>query len=96
MYFIDDERIKKKAEVRIGDKVYGVDNRLSTFLRLTKRLDEEGDEMETIISESLGKAAFDEIIKRDYSYPVMKDIAVMCLAAMQEIEVSEMQARFRK
>lgn len=97
MFVIESERLRKRPEVRIGDKIFGIDDRLSTFERINGRLgqSEGGGDFEVIIGEALGAAAFAEILEMDLSYGVMFELVVIILAAIQDLPLEEARARFR-
>ena len=97
MYIINNDKLTKQPEVRLGDKVYAVNNRLSTFQRMSARLKEGGEpEYAIVLSEALGQAAFEELIKADLPLNIISELVTMTLAAMQGISTEEAQARFRK
>ena len=97
MYSIDGEKLTRRPEIRIGDKIYTVDNRLSTFERLNGRMKvaEGAGEMEIIISEALGQDMYEEIRAMDLPYGVMYEIVIIILAAIQDLTVEEARARFQ-
>ena len=98
MYVVDGEKIGKRPEMRIGDVIFSIDNRLSTFTRINERIKERdgGGDFEIIIGEALGAAAYGRILEMDLAYGVMYDIVVIILAAIQDIGVEEARARFRQ
>ena len=98
MYVVDSEKLGARPEMRIGDKIYQIDNRLSTFTRINERIrcqDGVGD-FEVIIGEALGVAVLAEIIEMDLAYGVMFDIVIIILAAIQDLSVEEARSRFRQ
>ena len=97
MYVIESERLKKRPEVRVGDRIYAVDDRLSTFERINARIKEgcEGEEFATIIGEALGEENFREIKEMDLPYGVMYELVIIVLAAIQDLTVEEARRRFR-
>lgn len=98
MYNISQQEIEKKPEIRIGNKIYTVDSRLSTFLNILKKLESqnEKEEINIIIGEALGQDALNEIIEFDFSYSIMQDIIILILAAIQNIDIKEAKERFKK
>jgi len=97
MYVIDSEKLARRPEVRIGDRVYEIDNRLSTFERINERIRGGGadNEFEIIIGEALGAENFADIKGMDLAYGVMYDIIIIILAAIQDLSVEEARQRFR-
>ena len=97
MYSVDSEKLTKRPEIRIGDRVYEIDNRLSAYERINERIKAgDGGEFEIIIGEALGGENFAEIVRMDLPYGVMSDIVVIVLAAMQDLTVEEARGRFLK
>jgi len=96
MYTIDSERMKSRPELRLGDRVFAVDDRLSVFEQMNRRIREGGDsEFEVIIGMALGAEALAAILEMDLGYAVMRDIVVNILAAIQGLPEDEARARFR-
>ena len=97
VYTIDNEKLIKRPEIRVGDRVYEIDNRLSAFERINERIKAaDGSEIEIILGEALGGEYFEEIRGMDLPYGVMQDIVVIILAAIQDLTVEEARARFRQ
>lgn len=96
MYNIDREKLTKRPEIRIGDKIYSIDNRLSTFQRMRKELDESQNmEMETVISFGLGHDVYLELLEMDLPFSVMEEIVIIILAGIQDLEVDKARQRFQ-
>lgn len=96
MYCIDKEKLSKRPEIRIGDKVYEIDNRLSVYKRINERLKAEGGmEIEVIIGEGLGSEVYGELVGMDLPYCVMVDIVIGVLAGLQDVSLEEARGRFR-
>jgi len=97
MYAIDEAKLNARLEVRIGDKIYQIDNRLSTFERIDRRLrEQEGEsDFDVIIGEALGNAEYQAIREMDMSYGAMQELVVIVLAALQDLPVEEARLRLR-
>ena len=96
MYVVDSEKLVKRPEVRIGDRVYEIDNRLSAYERINERVKAgDGSEFEIIIGEALGSENYAEIVRMDLPYGVMQDVVIIILAAIQDLTVEEARSRFR-
>ena len=96
MYTINSEKMTKRPEIRIGDKVYEIDNRLSAYERINERIKAgDGSEFEIIIGEALGGGNYAEIVDADFPYGVMQDVVIIILAAIQDLTVEEARSRFR-
>ncbi|MDR2167542.1 MAG: hypothetical protein LBE35_06815 [Clostridiales bacterium] len=96
MYQIDNDKLNYQPELRLADRIFKIDNRLSVFRRISARLGEGGgDEFEIIVGEALGGAALEEILGMDLPYGIMQDLIIIVLAAIQDLPVEEARRRFR-
>jgi hypothetical protein len=99
MYQISEGKLQGRPELRIGDKIFAVNNRLSVFRQINNLLKSEADsglsELEIVIGCALGIEARDEIFEMDLPYAVMEEIVITILAAMQDLSVEEAKRRFR-
>lgn len=88
MYTLDQKLLTEKPEVRIGEKIYPVDDRTSTVKKLMKDLQAvDKDSVEMLdTDEMIIKAAFNknarEILGLGLSYKAQSEIAQMAMAAM--------------
>ncbi len=97
MYSIDEKILLDKPEIRIGDKIFAVDNRLKTFEKINDELKaSSGDELYIVLKNALGEKAFLEIEAMDLSFAVMYKIMVLIMAAMQDITEEEAERRFQR
>jgi len=87
-------KINPQPELRIGDKIYTINNKLSTFRQILKSLSNGANEMETVLALALGEAAFAEIVAQDLPYATMQEIVINILAAIQDMPVEEAKRRF--
>ena len=99
MYLIEEARLNGRPELRIGDRIFSVNNRLSAFRKINSLLKSDADsglgELEIVIGCALGQEACDEIFEMDLPYAVMEEIVVTILAAMQDLSVEDARRRFR-
>ena len=96
LYTISQEKLLRQPEIRVGDRIYAVDNRLSTFMRISALIKEgKSADYEIILSEALGENALAELLEMDLPYPVMQELIVLATAAIQGIEPDEVRPRFR-
>lgn len=99
LYAIDKELLTEKPEIRIGDKVYTVDDRMRTFEKMNVELESvnvKGNEFEIIIRNALGERAACEIASMDLSFTVMQKIIILIMAAMQDITEEQAEKRFQR
>lgn len=96
MYTLDNKLLTEKPEIRIGDKVYAVDDRAKTVKKL-KDLKEEGDNASNIIFEmALGKDAAKEIEAMELSMAAEMSLVEIITAAMLGEDTEVVKARFQK
>ena len=95
MYQINNDKLQNRPELRVGDRVYCIDNRLSVFRFISKGLTGGGEnEMEVVIGGALGRDVYEEILAQDLPYGVMQEIVIIILAAIWDLEVEEAKRRF--
>lgn len=98
-YKIEEKRLSCRPTICVGSDVYEVDNRLSAYERImagiNKKKTEGGGQMQLILSQLLGKNAYEELLRKDLPYDVMLDICTMAMAALQGISLEEAKVRFR-
>ena len=88
MYTFDEKLLVGGPEIRIGDKVFAIDDRKKNVKKLLKELskierndDSVIDSDELIIKAAFGKKA-DEVLKIDMSYKAQQKLAQDVLAIM--------------
>lgn len=92
MYTLDGKMLVDTPEIRIGDKVYPVDNRVKTVKKMeTIPTDDES----AIFTLALGEKAAAEIDEMELPFPAYKELLVIVIAAMTGEEVDDVKARFR-
>lgn len=93
MYTLDGALLTGAPEVRIGDKVFPVDNRVSTVKKMGKIGDEDAD---AIIKLAYGDKAGKEIINMDMPYPAYLELVKLTIAAMTGEDAEEIDSRFQE
>jgi len=100
MYTLDEKLLTDVPEVRIGEKIYPVDNRKSTVTSLMKMIKENQTDSDEGIQKALalalkpGPAA--DIEKMDMPFPAYQKLFEIVMAAMTGEEPEEMTARFQE
>ena len=94
-YVVAAEELESRPQVRFGDKVYAVDNRLRTFEAIGAELKEGGDALRAVLSNALGAGAYEEIAAANPPYPALSRLATLVMAAMQDISEEDAVARFQ-
>lgn len=88
MYTLDNKLLTDVPEVRIGERVYTVDNRQSTVKRLMKQMNAIDKEDEAVIDsdELIIRAAFGkkakEILESDLPFAAQAELANLAMSAM--------------
>lgn len=99
MYTIDHKLLVEIPELRVGDKVYPVDNRKKTVVELNKMMDENEDwvqSAEKAIELGLGKQAAKEIEAANYPFNAYLSIFQNVVSAMTGKPIGEIEERFQE
>lgn len=97
VYTLPDELINSKPEIRIGDKIYKVDDRQKTvkkFSKLGQKDNEDGDV--EMIKLALGEKAAKEIEAMNLPYPAYTELIMLIGAAMTGEQPDDVRARFQE
>lgn len=95
MYAFDNKLLCGSPELRIGDKVYSIDDRKNTVKKAMKLFSQksESDDMETsdeILKLAFGKQ-FKEIDAMDMSFAAYQELVLVTIAAMTGQEVEDLK-----
>lgn len=96
LYTLDEKLLTGGPEIRVGDKVYGVDDRMKTVKKLMK-LSENGagvENIDEILALGLGKEALREIEAMELSFAAYRELLELVTAAMTGEEPEAVKARF--
>lgn len=99
MYTLDHKLLTETPEIRIGDKVYPVDNRVGTVEKInTEKVEGASSfsEIERILTLILGKKATREIDIRSMPFPAAQKLMELAVAAATGEEPEDVEARFQK
>lgn len=93
MYTIDGKLLTERPELRIGEKIYAIDDRKKTMdkiisLSKDKKSDESIDVMGDTIKIALGDAALKEIDKLELSFIAYKSVYENILSAITGEDVT--------
>lgn len=91
-YTLDRKLLTDTPEIEVGDRIYKVDNRVSTVKRLQEI---EQDDTDRIFAVALGQEAADEIAALDMPFPALLELTVLTVAAMTGEDTEDVRARFR-
>lgn len=100
LYTLDDKLLTEVPEVRVGDKVYPVDNRQKTVMAIQRAMEQtDADpaaQMSAALRLALGEQAERELAERDLPYPAVQALFALVLAAVTGEEAEAVQRRFRR
>ena len=95
-YTLDGSLLTETPEIRIGDRIYKVDNRMSTVKKAAAALKDNPDnEYDITIKMALGEKAYEEIMELDLSISAAQELMAIITAAINGITVEEAKARFQ-
>ncbi len=99
LYTLDDKLLTEVPEVRVGDKVYPVDNRQKTVMRIQRVMAKEDAEAEAQLNEAfrlaLGAQAAKGLEEKNLPYPAVQELFALVLAAVTGEEAETVRRRFR-
>ena len=95
LYTLDNKLLVGSPEVRIGDKMYPVDDRTSTVKKMTA-LKEKDNSDEEILKLAFGNAAYSEIKAMDMPFKAHLQLIKIAVAAMTGEDEEEIDARFQE
>lgn len=99
MYTLDEKLLVGTPEIRIGDKVYPVDDRQKTVKKILNLCDEEKnlrnvETIDEVFKLAFSPAHFKEIEKLDLSWSAYQELFQIVLAAVTGQEPEEIEDRF--
>lgn len=101
LYTMDEALLTDTPEIRIGGKIYPVDNRQKTVVKLmnaTKNIGKEYDQgaMQKALALAFGEDAAKEIDGMDLPFPAYQRLFELVMAAMTGEEPEAVNARFQE
>lgn len=96
MYTLDQKLLTDTPEIRIGDKVYPVDNRKKTMDKVSKLNAAEVDAESEIFKIALGPKAAKEIDAMDLPFPAHIALLELTIAAITGEEPEAVAERFQE
>lgn len=99
LYTLDDKLLIGTPEIRVGDKVYPIDDRQKTvkkLMKLTKDKDKALENIDETMKLAFGEKAFKEIDEQNLPYPAYQKLFELIMAAMTGEEPDEIAARFQE
>lgn len=100
LYTLDDKLLTEVPEIRVGDKVYPIDNRQKTVAKFQKEVaaNDSGDPMQGVrkaLDLAFGPKAAAEIDGMNMPYPAYQKLFTLVIAAMTDEDPAAIEARFR-
>lgn len=101
VYDISAKLTNERPKIKLGeDKIYEVDNRKNTILKMQQMLQkadiDDLDFLDEAIEMLLGEKAAKDIDEMDLSIAGYQTIFITIMAAIQEIEYEQAEGMFRK
>lgn len=100
MYILDEALLTAKPEIRIGDKIYPVDNRQKTVVKLMNATKDIGKEynqnaMQKALALALGDDAAKDVDAMNLPFPAYQRLFELVMAAMTGEAPDAVDARFQ-
>ncbi len=95
IYTTDGKIITERPKIQIGDKLYMVDDRQSTFTKINKALNENPDDLNAVFELVFGKKEAAEIEKLELSVSGTQNLLIYVFAAIKGCEFEEAEKFFR-
>ncbi len=97
VYTLSEELIDSKPEIRIGDKIYKVDDRKKTVDKISKINDNSPEDADgEMIKLALGEKAAKEIEEMNLPFPAYAKLLTLIGAAISGEKPEEVEARFQE
>ena len=100
LYTLDEKLLTEVPEIRVGDRVYPVDNRQKTVMAIQKTMTENGEDpagqMSAALRLALGEQAERELAEKNLPYPAVQALFALVLAAVTGEEAEVVERRFRQ
>ena len=100
IYTLDQKLLVETPEIRIGDKIYPVDNRQKTVAKRQQDIqnrentDDPMGGIAAVLSLALGADAAQAIDEMDMPYPAYQQLFELVVAAMTDEDPEDVAARF--
>lgn len=101
LYTLDNKLLTETPEIRIGEKVYGLDNRQKTVTKVQNLMngmnaENQEERMQEMLSLAFGAKESKEIDAMDMPYPAYQQLFVLVVAAMTGEEPETVAGNFRQ
>ena len=96
LYTLDQKLISKTPEIRIGEKIYPIDDRTKTVMKVTKMDTSDAENVSKILELALGKPAAKEVDEMNLPFVAYLKLLEIIIAAMTGEEMETVSARFQE
>lgn len=101
LYTLDNKLLTETPEIRIGEKVYGLDNRQKTVTKVQNLMngmnaENQEEKMKEVLSLAFGAKEGKEIDAMNMPYPAYQQLFVLVVAAMTGEEPEMVAGSFRQ
>lgn len=100
MYTLDEKLLVGTPEIRIGEKIYPVDNRVKNVKKIMKiskeHEDMNSDDIDKLFELAFGPKNAKEVIAMDLPFPAYQKLATLVMAALTGEEPKDEEERFQK
>lgn len=101
LYTLDNKLLTETPEIRIGEKIYAVDNRQKTVRKIQAatqevQKDDPYEGMDTVLKLALGEKAASEIDELDMPYPAYQRMFELVMAAVTGEDPDKIADRFQE
>lgn len=101
LYTLDNKLLTETPEIRIGEKVYGLDNRQKTVTKVQNLMngmnaENQEERMQEMLSLAFGAKDGKEIEDMNMPYPAYQQLFVLVVAAMTGEEPETVAGSFRQ
>ncbi len=96
LYTLDQKLLTNTPEIRIGEKIYPIDDRTKTVMKVTKLDTANVENVSKILELTLGQKAAKEVEEMNLPFAAYQQLLEIIIAAMTGEEPEAVSARFQE
>lgn len=96
LYTLDQKLLTNTPEIRIGEKIYPIDDRTKTVMKATKLDTANVENVSKILELALGQKAAKEVEEMNLPFAAYQQLLEIIIAAMTGEEPEAVAARFQE
>lgn len=96
LYTLDQKLLTNTPEIRIGEKIYPIDDRMKTVMKATKLDTANVENVSKILELALGQKAAKEVEEMNLPFAAYQQLLEIIIAAMTGEEPEAVSARFQE